>query len=185
MGSTVSWLGDEAVLAGRARSDPQAFGELYRRHFVSLYNYVRYRVGDAATADDVTAQVFERALAKLDTYDPDRGRFVAWLFAIARNRVNSHLARRRRWRWLSLDQVRHPVSPGPPQEQEAIQRQDRDRLLEAMAQLRSREREILGLRFAAGLTNREIAALIELKETHVGVILFRSIRRLRSALEEK
>jgi len=183
MESTVSWPGDESAIVSRAKADPRAFADLYDRYFAPVYNYVRYRVGDPETADDVTAQVFERALSRIGTYDPDKGRFAAWLFTIARNRVSTSLARRRRWRWLSLDVVRGRASDGPAQDDQTIRSETHDRLLAAMRGLSPREREILGLRFAAGFTNREIAVLIGLKETNVGVIVYRSIRRLRAALE--
>ena len=64
---------------------------LYDEYFPRVYNYVRYRCGDAEAADDLAAQTFERALSHLMHFDPQRAPFGAWLFAIARNLVSNHL----------------------------------------------------------------------------------------------
>ena len=81
----------------------------YDHYFPRVYNDVRYRVGDAETADDLTAQVFERALVNIGRYRRERAPFAAWLFAIARNAVSDCLRAQRWRRWLSLE-VRKPFA---------------------------------------------------------------------------
>ncbi len=80
----------ESVLVCRAKTEPRAFADLYDHYFPRVYNYIRYHVRDAETADDITAQVFERALIKISSYRPERASFADWLFAIARNAVRDH-----------------------------------------------------------------------------------------------
>lgn len=136
-------------------------------------------------ADDVTAQVFERALVNIDSYRPERAPSAAWLFAIARNGVNDYLRAQKRGRWLSLEALRDRASAEPRPEEVAIRNETRAELLAAVARLSDRERDRIGLKFGAGLTNRRIADLTGLGESNVGVILYRAVRRLRAELSAK
>ncbi|MFQ6101808.1 MAG: sigma-70 family RNA polymerase sigma factor [Anaerolineae bacterium] len=98
MDGTVAVLPNELALVARATAEPAAFAAIYDHYFPRVYNYVRYRVRDAQTADDITAQVFERALTHIGTFNPERAPFAAWLFGIARNAVNDHFrARKQPW----------------------------------------------------------------------------------------
>ncbi len=180
---TINAPADEAAWIARAQADPAAFGALYDHYFPRIYSYIRYRVADATLADDLTATVFLRALAALGRYDATGAPFAAWLFAIARNAVSDHLRAERRHRWLSLDIVREWISPEPAPDVTALAGEERARLLAAVARLPARERDLIGLKFAAGLTNRRIAELSGLTESNVGVILYRAVRRLRTDLD--
>jgi RNA polymerase sigma-70 factor (ECF subfamily) len=159
------------------------FTALYDHFFTRVYNYVRYRVPDATTADDVTAQVFERILVNLGRYDPARASVGAWVFAIARSTVADHYrAQKRRRSPLSFERLHHHASDTPSPEHAAITRDTHTRLLDAVARLGERERELIALRFGAGLNNREIAAMTHLSESNVGVILHRALRKLKARL---
>jgi RNA polymerase sigma-70 factor (ECF subfamily) len=182
MDDTVAMLPNEAALAARAMAEPAAFAAIYDHYFPRVYNYVRYRVWDVEAADDVTSQVFEKALVNIGSYRPERAPFAAWLFAIARNAVNDHLRAQWRHRWLSLEALRDWPSNDPQPEQVAAHNETQARLLLAVARLSERERDILGLKFGAGLTNRNIGELVGLSEGNVGVILYRAVRRLRTEL---
>jgi len=185
MDGTVAVLPNELALVARATAEPAAFAAIYDHYFPRVYNYVRYRVRDAATADDVTAQVFERALVNIGKFHPERAPFAAWLFGIARNGVNDHFRAQKRRRWLSLDVLRDRASAEPRLEEIVVQNESRAELLAGMAHLSNRERDIIALKFGAGLTNRRIAALTRLSESNVGVILYRAVRRLRVELTDK
>lgn len=185
MNGTVAVLPNELALVTRATIEPAAFAAIYDHYFPRVYNYVRYRVRDAETADDVTAQVFERALVNIDSYRPERAQFAAWLFAIARNGVNDHLRAQKRRRWLSLEALCDRASAEPRPEEVAIHNETRAELLAAVARLSDRERDLIALKFAARLTNRRIADLTGLGESNVGVILYRAVRRLRAELTGK
>jgi RNA polymerase sigma-70 factor (ECF subfamily) len=162
--------------------EPAAFAALYDHYFRRVYNYVRYRVQAAQAADDIVAQVFERALGRIESYRPERAPFGVWLFAIARNAVNDYLRAKRRRRWLSLEVLRDRASAEPRPEEVAIHSETRAELLAAVARLSDRERDLIALKFAAGMTNRRIAKLTGLSESNVGVILYRTVRRLRAEL---
>ncbi|MBE0410478.1 MAG: sigma-70 family RNA polymerase sigma factor [Anaerolineales bacterium] len=178
-------LQDEDQLAERAAESPAAFGELYQRSYDRIYNYVRYRVNDRETAEDLSAQVFEQLLVHIGNYDPDKAPFEAWLFGFARNIVNRHYRAEQRRRWLSLDSIRGLRDKGEDIEKQVIQSETETKLLQALKTLDKRQRDLLGLKFAARLTNRQIAALTGLSESNVGVILFRTIHRLREELSRQ
>lgn len=185
MNDTAAVLANEPALVAQSTVNPAAFAAIYDHYFPRVYNYVRYRVPDADTADDVTAQIFERALANIGRYCQEKAPFAAWLFAIARNAVNDQLRAQKRRTWLSLDILGDWVSPEPQPGEVVAHQEIRDALLAALPRLSERDRDLIALKFAAGLTNRRIAGLTGLSETNVGVILYRAVRRLKAELQSQ
>jgi RNA polymerase sigma factor (sigma-70 family) len=173
---------DDSVLAARAATDVAAFAALYDRYFARVYGYVCYRVGDTGTADDIVSELFERVLTKIASYRPEKGPFAGWLFASARNAVNSHLRVERRRGWFSLellvDRQHHNSAP----EEIVIEGEKHADLLASLRRLDERQRDLIGLKFSAGLTNGHIAHLTGLSESNVAVILHRAARCLRAEL---
>ncbi len=184
MDGSVIVLANEQALIVRATAEPEAFAAIYDHYFPRVYNYVRYRVQDSETADDITAQIFERALVGLGRYRPERGALIAWLFGIARHVIGDYLRAQKRRRWFSLDLLRNKANADPTPEQIVVRNETREELLKAVAQLNDRERELIAFKFGARMTNRHIARLTGLSESNVGVILYRAIRRLRARLIE-
>jgi RNA polymerase sigma-70 factor (ECF subfamily) len=176
-------LKNEPALISREKADPAEFEAIYEFYFARVYNYARYRVLDGSTADDLTSDIFETVLARLHTYDPERGPFAPWLFGIARNKVNYFLRREKIRKWLSLEQLQHLAGKGPAPVEIAIKNESYRQLLEAVSVLDGRERELIALKFTAGLTNRTISEMTGLKENHVAVILHRAVKRIRAQLE--
>lgn len=157
------------------------FAQQYDEYLPRVLNYVRLRVGDQDTAQELTAQCFERALTRLHTLR-DRGAFGGWLFRIARTTVAGYY--RRRKTLLPLESVANRPSPDPPVEGQLVHGQEIEALRQALLLLSKREQEIIRLRFVAGLTNRAIGKMMGLREGNVAVILFRALRKLRRILTE-
>jgi RNA polymerase sigma-70 factor (ECF subfamily) len=178
-------LANETNLAARAAGEPAAFAAIYDHYFPKVYSYVRYRVNDDDAADEITAQIFEKALKGIASYQPDKAPLGAWLFGIARHAIENHYRIQRRRAWFSFDQFfNHPTQDPPPEE--VVTRLDtQQRLLAAVARLKDRERDLIALKFTSGLENVQIARLTGLSESNVGVILYRALRQLRAMLEEK
>jgi RNA polymerase sigma factor (sigma-70 family) len=177
-------VNEEAALAVRASRERIAFVMLYDRYFPRVYNYLRARTGDPHLADDLTAQTFENVLRNITTYRPEKAPFSSWLFAIARNALNDHLRSTRRRQWLSLEALSFQPSDRSNLEDHFIQNESRQALTEALSKLAERERDLVALKFIAGLNNRQIAGLSGLSESNVGVIVYRAMHRLRALLQE-
>lgn len=158
------------------------FIALYDMYFARVYNYIRYRCFDADTADDLTAMIWEKALNNYHHYQPDRAPFSAWLFAIARNVVNGHLRSKKRIKSTSLEALPDLSASEYLPEADLISAETSSELIAAFITLDERERDLLSLKFAAHLTNRRIAELSGLTEANVGVIIFRSLKKLRAKL---
>lgn len=175
-GAVLSRLVSWAVPAKAADWD-----SLYAEQLPRIYNYFRYRVG-ADEAEDLTSETFEKAWRGRHTYCRDLGAFTTWLYAIARNVAIDHF--RRRVRVEPLDAAAHVASASSP-EQDAIRASEAARLTALLAALDERARELLALRYGAGLTNRTIAKLSGLSESNVGTILYRAISDLRARWPEE
>jgi RNA polymerase sigma-70 factor (ECF subfamily) len=132
-----------------------------------------------AAAEDVTALAFERAYAKRRTFDRRRGNERAWLFGIARNAALDELRRRRRTAVLSAE----PAAEVESDDLADVARR-RTAVRTALAELAGRERELVALKFHAGLSNGEIARVLGASESAVGTRLHRVIEKLRKACNE-
>lgn len=185
LNNTYPLLANETDLAARAAVEPSAFAAIYDHYFPKVYNYVRYRVQDADITDEITSHIFERVLTNIGSYRPQKAPFGAWLFAIARNAAQDHHRSLSRRPWLPLDRiVTHPSTDPLPEE--AVEGRDINaRLLQAIRALPPREQDLIALKFTSGMENKEIARVIGLSESNVGVILFRALRQLRSRLSDK
>jgi RNA polymerase sigma factor (sigma-70 family) len=165
-------------LATRAGSDPEAFVALYNAYFQRVYSYTFYRCGDQATAEDLTGRVFERLLVYISRYSPQKGPFEAWLFTLARNVINDHY-RRQRFAWLPWEAFHQQPDREPSPEEQSVQREALDELNLALQRLDRRSLDLVSLKFFARLTNRQIAGIVHMSESNVGVALFRAVGRLR------
>jgi RNA polymerase sigma-70 factor (ECF subfamily) len=157
-----------------ARGDPLADpAPLIRR----IYAYVAYRIGDGPDAEDVTSEVFERAVRYRSSFDPRRGEAVSWLIGIARRCIESHRA-------LPLQHAPVADEQAAPGELEA-RAVERLALREAISDLDERSRDLLALRYGADLTARQIGSVLDLTPNAVDVALHRALARLRTSLEDQ
>jgi RNA polymerase sigma-70 factor (ECF subfamily) len=159
------------------------FAEFYDTYLPKVYGYVRQRVNDTPTAQDLTATVFERALAGWNGRRKPSS-LAPWLFRIARNTVVSHYRRKSRSEMVLEEPDDKPTAePGP--EDNLLQAERWALIQDAMRRLSRRERDILALKFGGGLTNRAISPIIGISEGNVAVILHRSLRKLQTALQSE
>ncbi len=156
------------------------FDALYRASRDDVFAYVATMLRDRGAAEDVTALAFERAYRKRRSYDARRGSQRAWLFGIARNAALDELRRRRRSAALAGDP---PDSTAPAPDDEAELAVRRAAVRSAMAHLEPRERELITLKFHAGLDNAELAAVLGVSATNAGTQLHRAMTKLRRAFD--
>jgi RNA polymerase sigma factor (sigma-70 family) len=170
----------EAALAAATEAPPRAdldFERLYRSSRDDVYAYAAGLLRDRAAAEDVTAAAFERAYRKRSRFDSRKGSPRAWLFGIARNAALDELRRRGRRAELSADPA-DPASLPSPEDGEL-----RLVLDAALSQLEGRERELIALKFFAGLSNVEIARVLGTSESNAGTRLHRTVIKLREACD--
>jgi RNA polymerase sigma-70 factor, ECF subfamily len=179
----------EGVIEARAQpgAEPVAgswerFERLYRTSRDDVFGYVCTLLRDRAAAEDVTALAFERAYRRRLTFDRRRGEERAWLFGIARNAALDELRRRRRLATLVAD----PEDAGELGVDDGVEvALRRTAVRSALAELPAREREVIALKFHAGLRNAEIAQVLGLSETAAGTLLYRAMEKLRRACDAK
>jgi RNA polymerase sigma-70 factor (ECF subfamily) len=155
------------------------FDALYRETASDLFAYVHALLRDRAAAEDVTAMAFERAYRKRASFDPRRGGERAWLFAIARNAALDELRRRKRVASLPLDPEDPDAAFAADGHAEHAVR--RAAVRSALAALDARDRELVALKFFAGLDNEEIARVLGISPSNAGTRLHRAVTRLREA----
>jgi RNA polymerase sigma-70 factor (ECF subfamily) len=157
------------------------FESLYRRTFPRVYAYAASLLRDRSAAEEVTAQAFERAYRKRRSYRARRGTPEAWLFGIARNAALDELRRTRRR--ADLEAEREDVAAAEPADvaEAAIRRAA---VRAALVRLDPRERELVALKFAGGLSNADIARVLGVSESNAGTRLHRVLEKLREACHE-
>ena len=172
-------------LAQPASDLPPDFEAWFRDHRESVYRYVRFRVSTREVAEDITSDVFLKALRALRRYDPRRSAPRTWLLRIACNAVTDHRrALRRRGSQVPLDRAPDLVSQAPSQEERILREEQVRQLLSASATLREADQEILSLRYGSGMRNAEIAETLSISSNVVAVRVHRALRRLRAAVAE-
>lgn len=157
-----------------------AFDELYRSSRDDVYAYVASLLRDRAAAEEVTATAFERAYRKRERFDPSRGEPRAWLFGIARNAALDELRRRGRQAELTAEPVDLATAAIG---ETATESERRLAVSAALVHLEPRERELIALKFFAGLANAEIAAVLAISESNAGTKLHRAVNKLREACD--
>lgn len=180
MTSTATTDAAERALIEAAQRDPSRFGELYELHFYRLYAYVLRRVGARDAAEDLTAEVFQQALANLAKYEWRGVPFAAWLYRIAANAITD------RWQRVAREQAAssapEPIAGHTDVDYEEIE--ERARLFRLVDSLPSEQRRVVRMRFAEEKSIREIAQAIGKSEGAVKQLQFRAIENLREQVAQ-
>jgi RNA polymerase sigma-70 factor (ECF subfamily) len=166
---------EERLLVEAAQRDRRRFAELYARHFHRVYAYVSRRVEDREEAEDITADVFHQALAKLPQFEWRGAPFSAWLFRIAGNAITD------RWK----EAARKPRGPLPEDVEDSNAR-DAEQcalLFQLVENLPADQRRVVYLRFTEQKSIREIAQDMKRTEGAVKQLQFRALEKLRAQME--
>ncbi|WP_428898370.1 RNA polymerase sigma-70 factor [Parelusimicrobium proximum] len=162
------------------------FEQIYNEFFKIIYSYIMMRVRDDGTAQDLAALTWRKVLEKLDTFDESKGNMRQWLFTIARNEINSHYRLYYVKKFFSLSDSEESKQGADKDIAESlIYEEEKAKLLGAVGRLKTRERDIIALKFYSGLSNQEIAAVANITESNTSTIINRAISNLRVLLEAK
>ncbi len=164
--------------------DPAYFRLLYQRYADRIYWYATARTGSETVADDVVSESMLAALEHLERWDPERGTFAAWLFVIAQRKLIDQQRAHQRIRRLvgRIQQLRQPQPESDALEQMLAEEQALE-VRDAVALLPRKDREVIALRFAAGLSGEEIAAVLGISHVAARKRLSRAQHRLARQLE--
>jgi RNA polymerase sigma-70 factor (ECF subfamily) len=157
-----------------------AFEELYREYVNRVYAFLRSQLGNAEDAEDVTSQVFMKAYEAYGRFEARQETPTAWLFRIARNAAMDHYRRAGRRERLERAVAREPVPSADPDvlaEERVLYRE----LMDALARMPARQREVIGLRHS-GLSYLEVGRLMDCSEDAAKMLYHRAVKALRASM---
>lgn len=176
----------QELLADAKEGNQAAFAKLYRMHVASVYKYLSYRLRDTSTVEDLTAEVFLRALRKIGDFEYRGIDFSAWLLRIARNILLDHVkssGSRLEVVGIAEGEVHEATAPGS--DLEVLDRLDREELHKALNELRPEHQEVLYLRFLQGLSSQETAEAMGKTEGAIRVLQFRALKHLLKIMQAR
>lgn len=170
---------EEQRLIEAAQRDPARFADLYEHYFELVYAYVARRVRDRNEAEDVTAEVFHKALRSLPRFKWTGAPFAAWLFRISANLIADRAQRAARERSFEGDEDNSGGRAPQPQQTDLEQSERRASLFRSVDQLAEDQRLVLVMRFREEKSIREIADALGRSEGAVKQLQFRALEKLR------
>jgi RNA polymerase sigma-70 factor (ECF subfamily) len=162
---------DERTLIEAAQADPERFVEVYDRYVDLIYAYVSRRAGSRAVAEDITSEVFQRALANLGRFEWRGVPFAAWLYRIAANALANH--------WRRHGREAQEAAPDLPDERDHEDLQRRISLFQLVDRLPDLQRRVIEMRFVEDRSVRDVAAALDRSEGAVKQLQLRALENLR------
>jgi RNA polymerase sigma-70 factor (ECF subfamily) len=183
-------LSEQEILIERARRDPEAFGELYDQFYSQIFGYVLKRVANIEIAQDITSEVFFKALKNLGKYQKrNKVPFSSWLYRIATNNINDYF-RKKKHSVLPLEEISDMISTFNNSaeaevlqaEEELMRQEDFLILHECISKLPIKYQEVITLRFFEKKQDKEIAQILGKPEGTVKSLLHRGLGKLREMI---
>ena len=170
----------DRLVADAKRGDTEAFGRIFDEYAGPIYRFIASRVSRPSDAEDLTQVVFVKALEALPRYEARGVPFGGWLFRLARNAIIDQIRTRREHLSLVVATTRESEEASP--EAMASLRDDLDRVAAALLELTDDQREVIELRFFAGLSVAEAAEAMGRQEGTIRGLQFRAVGALRRSL---
>jgi len=173
---------EERLLVEAAQKDPSRFAELYEINFERVYGFVARRLGDRPAAEDLTSEVFHKALANLQRFEWRGAPFAAWLLRIAANAIADRA--QTAGRELAVeDPPELSADASALVDLEEVER--RARVFRLVGELPEDQRRVIAMRFAEEKSIREIAQALGRTEGAVKQLQFRALQSLRAKIEDR
>ncbi len=170
----------EDVIVERAKTDADAFGELYDHYFGQIYRFTYSRLHDQDAAEEVTQEVFMKALKAMPRYKPSGHPFSAWLYQIAANAIFDHYRQHRATQ--SLDAAIEVADPQRPVAERVIQSAEAARVWAAIDSLPEQQRTAMTLKLGEDLKLSQIAVVMGKSEGAVKLLIHRGMVGVRQRL---
>lgn len=169
-----------------AKRDPERFLVLYDKYVDQIYRYIARRTGsDSASAHDILSQTFLDALSHIKTYTHQGYPFSSWLYKIAHNNIIKWYKKSEQTRYNPIEEARKLSDPSENIEEKLDSRIIQKQVQEMMSKLDPEEQEILRLKFFEDVSNIEIAEIMGLSVTNVGVKVYRTLKKAKTLLPSK
>lgn len=159
--------------------------QIFEDYHKKVYSYFYYRIKNQSVAEDLTSQVFEKVIKNRTSYSNEKAPIEVWLFTIARNSLNNYFREQKKHQFAPLETIMELISNRQTPEEYIVTDERNSKLRQSLNRLNEREKNIIALKFGVELTNREIAQIVELSETNVGSILYRSMKKLKKEMEKE
>lgn len=173
----------EATVAGHIEQTAESVcREWYQQYGVPLYGYLRFHLSSPDVAEDLTGEVFLRALKAFHRFDPSAGTPRAWLFRIAQNALRDHQRQVTRRRMVSMTAMWDLECTAPSPEERLLWEEEVAGLLSALTELSAADREVIGLCYGSEMSISETAEVLGLTSTATRTRLWRALGRLRKIL---
>jgi RNA polymerase sigma-70 factor (ECF subfamily) len=168
---------DEALLEECRNGTLGNFTKIYERYFSKIYSFVFYKTCNRENSEDITSQVFMKALEKADTFDSSRGSVASWLFKIASNTITDHF--RKHKTDISIDDL-YELTGRDNVEKEAMDKDTLAQVMKYFNALPEKKRDIVLLRVWQDMPYHEIAVITGMSEASCKMSFYRTIEELRS-----
>ena len=178
----MSAYNEQRALDGLRKLEPQSIGAIYDQYFRDVYRYVRYRVGEDTTAEDIASDVFVRLLEAAQKNQGPTSSLKGWLIATASNAVNDHLRRQYR---RPTDELSESLPDDSASIQSEVDQREQNKMVQtAYAQLTPEQQHVLALRFGEGYSLEETAAHMKKNVNAVKALQFRALAALQRQIGE-
>ena len=177
---------EEQFYIRQLKENADAIRPLYRHYFPRVFAYVAHRVDSRQDREDLTSEIFLKVVEAIDQFEyRGEGSFAGWVFTIAHNTVIQFYRLHERWETTLIDALPDLYSSDPQPDEAYSDKQRYQWLQAALEKLSPRRKEIVLLRFASGLRNQEIAAVLNLDERTVASHLSRALEDLQQQYQQE
>lgn len=158
------------------------FTKIYEAYYERIFKYIYYKIGDKHMSEELCSQVFEKIILNYNKFSGSEGSLDGWIFTIAKNVITDNYRKSKNIFCFPLDFLNNNISLKKTPDESTLSKEDNVYLINALKKLNSKERSVISFKYGAGLKNTEIANIMGLSESNVGVILCRSLKKLKKIL---
>jgi len=174
---------EKELIDRAARGDVDAFSTLYESYFDRVYRYLYVRLGNAAEAEDLAQDVFAKVIEAISSYQWRNVPFASWLFRIAHNKMIDHIRREKRIERVDSEEAVLSLDEPDPSEI-AEHNLQLEKVRHNIGKLSPAQREVIWLRFSAGLSTTEVASALGKSTGTIKALQYNGIVALRKLMEQ-